>query len=89
MATKTKEKDPETKPDPNTPPEGDNQNDPGQEAAAAAENSEGSKTGKRVRIILKKGCLGHLLLKEGDETEDPLYVALLKDRKQKLVIEIK
>lgn len=43
---------------------------------------------KRVRSIFE-GTLGPLLLKKGDETEDPAYVDLLKVKGQKKVVEVK
>lgn len=43
---------------------------------------------KRVRVITK-GTLGPLLLKEGDETDDADYVAILKVKGQKKVVEVK
>lgn len=49
---------------------------------------EGTEKTKRVRIICK-GVLGHKGFKQGDITDDPEYVALLKVKGQKKVEEVK
>ncbi len=42
---------------------------------------------KQVRVILKNGTLGHLLLTEGKTTDDPAYVALLGTKRGKRLVE--
>lgn len=45
---------------------------------------------KTVRVIKANGTLGHLLLQKGDTTSDQEYVALLKTKRgRKLVEEVK
>lgn len=63
--------------------------DPAKDAAAAASEEPvgrqlGAGGGKRVRVICE-GRLGHRLLTKGDETSDPRYVAILKQKGQKKV----
>lgn len=41
---------------------------------------------KKVRVIFK-GVLGHKGLREGDVTDDPEYVALLKTKRGKELVE--
>lgn len=80
--TKTPATDPEV---PQDPPAGD----PGQDAAAAlTEPSEKPQSAKKVRVITK-GYLGPKLLKNGDITDDPEYVAILKQKGQKKVEAVK
>ena len=43
---------------------------------------------KRVRVVAD-GTLGPLLLEKGDETDNADYVALLKVKGQKKVVEVK
>ena len=57
-------------------------------AAEAAAAEAAQKPKQRVEVICE-GMLGHLLLKAGDVTSDEEYTALLKNKKQQLVREVK
>lgn len=55
-----------------------------QSATKATENN--GEVPKKVRVICKE-TLGHLLLTEGDTTDDPQYVALLKTKRGKTLVQ--
>lgn len=42
---------------------------------------------KQVRVILQNAVLGHKGLRAGDVTDDPEYVALLKTKRGKTLVE--
>lgn len=56
-------------------------------AKKAADDKAKEDEAKKVRVIKENGTLGPLLLSKGDTTDDKEYVALLKTKRGRTLVE--